>query len=66
MNPQTDRRLPNAAESLDTARMNSHFAGKGPQEAPEFEVWEPPFERWLRMADDLLRDWQHTLPEHRA
>jgi hypothetical protein len=21
------------------------------------EVWEPPFERWLRLADDLLREW---------
>ena len=23
----------------------------------EREVWEPPFERWLRLADDLLREW---------
>jgi len=23
------------------------------------ELWEPPFERWIRMADDLLRDWPH-------
>lgn len=23
----------------------------------EMEVWEPPFERWLKLADDLLRDW---------
>jgi hypothetical protein len=28
--------------------------------SPESEVWEAPFERWLRMADDLLRDWPAT------
>jgi hypothetical protein len=22
---------------------------------PETAVWEPPFERWMRLADDLLR-----------
>jgi hypothetical protein len=22
---------------------------------PEVEVWEPPFERWMRIADVLLR-----------
>ena len=26
---------------------------EGPQ-APELELWEPPFERWLRLADVLL------------
>lgn len=26
----------------------------------EMEVWEPAFDRWMRMADDLLRDW----PKH--
>ena len=29
---------------------------------PEVEVWEPPFERWLRLADDLLRDWPIPTP----
>jgi hypothetical protein len=33
-----------------------------PATAPEVELWEPPFERWLRMADDLLRDWPKTRP----
>ena len=28
-----------------------------PQHAPDIEVWEPPFERWLKLADDLLRNW---------
>ena len=23
----------------------------------EREIFEPPFERWLRLADDLLREW---------
>jgi len=27
-----------------------------PQHAPEIEAWEPPFERWLKLADDLLRN----------
>jgi hypothetical protein len=24
---------------------------------PTVELWDPPFERWIRMADDMLRDW---------
>ena len=28
-----------------------------PQHAPDTEAWEPPFERWLKLADDLLRNW---------
>jgi hypothetical protein len=24
------------------------------------EVWEPPFDRWLKLTDDLLRDWPHS------
>lgn len=23
---------------------------------PDTEIWEPPFERWMRLADDLLRE----------
>ena len=23
------------------------------------ELWEPPFDRWLKLTDDLLRDWPH-------
>ena len=26
----------------------------GPELAKELEIWDAPFERWLRMADDLL------------
>ena len=25
-------------------------------ESPEMEVWEPPFERWMRLADTLLEE----------
>ena len=29
-----------------------------PSSAPlqPIDLWDPPFERWMRMADDLLRD----------
>jgi hypothetical protein len=27
----------------------------GEHPIPELEVWDPPFERWMRIADDLLR-----------
>jgi len=41
-----------------------------PSNAPQhpIELWEPPFERWIRLADDLLRDWPHppaNTHEHR-
>ena len=29
------------------------------------ELWEAPFERWLRLADHLLRDWPGTAPVSR-
>lgn len=27
---------------------------------PDFDVWDPPFERWLHMADMLLADWPNS------
>jgi hypothetical protein len=27
------------------------------QHGPEMELWEPPFERWLKLADELLHQW---------
>ena len=27
-----------------------------PELAKELEIWDAPYERWLRMANDLLRD----------
>jgi hypothetical protein len=31
------------------------------QYRPELDIWDPPFERWLRLADELLRDY--PIPE---
>jgi hypothetical protein len=31
--------------------------------APEVEVWDPPFERWIRLADVLLRRGAPPLPK---
>jgi len=48
--------------------------GQDPRPEPEKmkmedEIWEAPFERWLRLADDLLRKWpddKSAPPDHRA
>ena len=67
MNPQSDSIFPNLSESPDSSPLASQFAEQGQQLEPELDLWDPPFERWLRLADDLLRDWPHgPLPEHRA
>jgi hypothetical protein len=36
--------------NLDSRFENSPVS----QEAPDADLWEPPFERWLRLADSLL------------
>jgi hypothetical protein len=28
-----------------------------PDNNSEMELWEPPFERWMKLADDLLTGW---------
>ena len=67
MNPQRDSIFPNSPESTDSSALASQFAEQAQPPEPELGLWEPPFERWLRLADDLLRDWPHgPLPEHRA
>jgi hypothetical protein len=64
MNPRSDRVFPNSSEPLDQSGSPSQA---GLTVDPEVDLWGPPFERWLRLADDLLRDWPHgPLPEHRA
>lgn len=64
MNPRSDRVFRNSPEPLDQSGSPSQA---GLTAEPEVELWEPPFERWLRLADDLLRDWPHgPLPSHRA
>jgi hypothetical protein len=35
----------------------------------EMDVWEPPFERWIKLADDLLTGWvcvNASVPQQRA
>jgi len=31
--------------------------------APEVDVWDPPFERWIRLADVLLKRTPLRLPK---
>ena len=38
---------------LDSIFQNSPVSQENIQ-APDMEVWEPPFERWLRIADSSL------------
>jgi hypothetical protein len=59
MNPQNLSAFPNSQTLPDESRLTPHFAGQDEHSDPELELWEPPFERWLRLADDLLRDWPH-------
>ena len=67
MNPQNLNEFPNPPTPPDESGLTSHLAGQGARPDPELELWEPPFERWLRLADDLLRDWPHgPLPGHRV
>ena len=30
---------------------------------PEVDIWDPPFERWIRLADDLLGRTPPRLPK---
>jgi hypothetical protein len=46
MNPKAA--VPNISSLVDPFRL-THFA-------PEAELWEPPFERWMRVADACLRN----------
>ena len=39
--------------NCNTHLENSPISQEGPQ-GPEMDLWEPPFERWLRLADSLL------------
>jgi len=40
--------------------------GQKPHTESNLELWDAPFDRWLKLTDDLLRDWPHsavTYPE---
>ena len=66
MNPHSDSRFPNASEFPGKSGLAPYINAEG-DGGPELEPWEPPFERWVRLADDLLRDWHHgSIPERRA
>jgi hypothetical protein len=39
--------------NLDRAFENSPVSHDA-QQGPDTELWEPPFERWIRLADALL------------
>jgi hypothetical protein len=34
----------------------------GAHSGPEMDIWEPPFERWLRLADLLLPNTESSAP----
>ena len=55
-----DRKIQNSAARFPEIQQ--------PQTDEDFELWEPPFDRWLKLTDDLLRDWPHggtNYQEHR-
>jgi len=61
MNPQIGRLVTNVSAFLDqncrppnTERTSER---KKLDHISDLEPWDPPFERWLRLADYLLRDW---------
>lgn len=38
-------------------------ADSNPTMQPAVEVWDSPFDRWMRMADDMLRDWPRPVTQ---
>lgn len=47
-------------DSLPQGYLAGEISDHDSQDALEAELWEPPFDRWLHLADDLLRDWPAT------
>ena len=47
-------------DSLPQGYLTGEVADDDQQRALEAELLEPPFDRWLHLADDLLRDWPAT------
>ena len=46
-----DRKIQNGASQFPEIQQS--------QTEQNVELWEPPFDRWLKLTDDLLRDWPH-------
>lgn len=49
-------------DSLPRGYLAGEIISDEHERALEAELWEPPFDRWLHLADDLLRDWPATRP----
>jgi hypothetical protein len=65
MTPQSGSLLSNVSAFLDrNCRPLSGDSNKL-ECVSDVEPWEPPFERWLKLADHLLRDWPGTRTRHR-
>ena len=56
MEPNSSSTPPSSLAQNLLARAERH------QPEPEMEIWEAPFERWIRLADILLED---SLPNRR-
>ncbi|PYV81460.1 MAG: hypothetical protein DMG93_15255 [Acidobacteria bacterium] len=57
MDPQIHSLLTNVSALLDQNRRPASRDSKKFEHISDPEPWEPPFERWLKLADHLLRDW---------
>jgi hypothetical protein len=60
MNPQIGSLLTNMSVFLDQNCRPPNGEGQKLEFVSDLEPWDPPFERWLRLADHLLRDWPVT------
>ena len=57
MNPQIGSLITNVSAFLDQNCRPPSRDGQKLEYVSDLESWDPPFERWLRLADHLLRDW---------
>ena len=57
MNSQSYNSRADTSKSLEKSGRLGEPAAEKQEYNSSPELWEPPFERWLKLADDLLRDW---------
>ena len=53
---------------MDREIQNSSRKSAEVQKLPadeNIELWEPPFDRWLKLTDDLLRNWPRAAAIYR-
>jgi hypothetical protein len=60
MNPQSGSLPSNVSAFLDHNCRPLSADSTKLEYVSDTEPWDPPFERWLRLADHLLRDWPDT------